>query len=59
MSDFTPQGWIYNGVMHLLRGVTLEEAQGGGWEFTGRIVDSEGNVLKEAEEWDPEWDFEL
>jgi hypothetical protein len=58
LKRFVPHGWIYDGVMHLLPGVTLEEAQGGTWEFTGQIVDSAGQVLKEAK-WDPEWDFEL
>jgi hypothetical protein len=42
------QGWIYDGVMHLLPGVTLEEVNAGGWTFMGPVVDSEGNVLREA-----------
>lgn len=53
-----PLGWIWGGVLHLLSGVTLEEADGGMWTFTGQVVDSEGNVLREAD-WDPEWDYEL
>jgi hypothetical protein len=42
------QGWIWEGVLHLMPGVTLEEADAGGWTFMGPVVDSEGNVLREA-----------
>ena len=41
-------GWVWNGVLHLLRGFTLEEVQSGGWSFSGQIVDADGNVLQEA-----------
>jgi hypothetical protein len=55
LKRFKPKGWMYNGVMHLLPGVTLEDAEGGMFQFMGRVVDSEGNVLKEAQEV-PDWE---
>jgi hypothetical protein len=55
MTDMRPLGWCYDGVLHLLSGVTLEEAQGGGWQFMGEIRDSEGNVVQEVQEV-PDWE---
>jgi hypothetical protein len=36
-----PLGWIWNGVLHLFPGVTLEEAQGGMWEWIGEVVEED------------------
>jgi hypothetical protein len=51
-ANMKPFGWEYNGVLHLLEGVTLEETESAGWYFTGQIVDHEGNVLREKTDWE-------
>ena len=47
-SNMKPLGWEWNGVFHLMRGVTLEEMQSGGWSYSGQIMDADRNILQEA-----------
>ena len=51
-ANFKPFGWEYNGVLHLLDGVTLEETESEGWYFTGEIKDHEGNVVRAKVDWE-------
>lgn len=54
-----PLGWVWAGVLHLYSGVTLEQLETGDvlhFEFMGKVIDSEGNVLKEATPLPDDWD---